>query len=1287
MTTPLLTHVLEPIVRRHRLQRTLMATAVGLFFLGGAVLVLRVVNNGWQFSTLGVVLVALVVWFGARRWAAAWQPDYRGIARRIEAREPSLHALLATAVEQTPDAESGKLNYLQQRVVAEAAAQARRQNWLAAVPAWRLAGLSVVAFAAFIGALLPTFGKTRAVTKAPPLVVESREGVEVTPGDASLERGSGLVVLAKFHSEVPGAATLVIHPKNEPEQRMPLVKNLDDPVFGGGLPEVQGDLTYRIEYAGTATRDFAVKVFEHPRLDRADATLHFPEYTKLADKTVPETRRVSAVEGSKVDVAFQLNKPVKSAALVAKDGTRISLAVTGDKPLVELRDFPVKASATFELKLEDEDGRVNKVPAQFVVEALPNRRPELKFQTPKGDQRVSPIEEVAFRAQAWDDFGLVRYGLTVTVAGRPAQDHELGRESRADEKRDLTHLLKLEELAVQTDELVSWFLWADDTGTDGQPRRTSSDMFFAEVRPFEEIYRPGDAAGGGGGGGGGGEEETKLAEMQKQIISATWNLQRAEQSSPGKDGPSEKYRQDAPVILESQAKALEQAKALAEKADDPKAKALVEAATQAMQIAHDHLSKAAETAAPLPDALAAEQAAYSALLKLAAHEFRVTRNQQAKGGGGGGKQQQQLDELEMKDEEKRYEDKSAAEPPAAAEQREQLAILNRLKELAQRQNDINEQLKELQTALQEAKTEPEKEEVRRQLERLREEEQQMLADVDETRQKMEQSSQQAELADQRAQLDKTRAEAQKAAEAMQQGAPSQALASGTRAAKDLEAMRDEFRKKTSGQFKEEMREMRTDAREIAERQEQIGEQLQAKAGQAERPTLDGSGEREKLTEQLTKQQGDLGKLTEQMQRVSEQAEAAEPLLAKELYDTLRKTAQAGTGDSLDKTQQLAERGYAKEARKFEEKARQEIEELKTGVERAAGSVLGDEAEALRQARAELDTLAQQLNRELAQARPDLAQQQSPRSAEENAEAGAPGNTSVPPAGEGVPPSRTSGDAATSERAANDVTSPEVRPGETPGPARETRALPGEGHPGEQPPEGQGTPGNSGQGQAPENAQGQGQKPSQGEGQGQAQTPGQGSGQGQGQNPDQGMQGQGQGGQTAQGAGAGGGGQASPTEANVNPTRQPGQQPGLSTSLRGQRGIRSGSDRGGLGSGANEGEQAGPLTGDTFTEWSDRLRNVEEMVDSPDLRTEVARIRETAKGVRAEFKRHSVKPNWDLVNTKISTPLAELRNRLTEELARRESKESLVPIDRDPVPTKYAERVRRYYEELGRSGDK
>jgi hypothetical protein len=43
---------------------------------------------------------------------------------------------------------------------------------------------------------------------------------------------------------------------------------------------------------------------------------------------------------------------------------------------------------------------------------------------------------------------------------------------------------------------------------------------------------------------------------------------------------------------------------------------------------------------------------------------------------------------------------------------------------------------------------------------------------------------------------------------------------------------------------------------------------------------------------------------------------------------------------------------------------------------------------------------------------------------------------------------------------------------------------------------------------------------------------------------------------------------------------------------------------------------------------------------------------------------------------------EVRNRVAEELARREKADALVPIDRDPVPNKFSDLVKRYYEKLG-----
>jgi len=108
----------------------------------------------------------------------------------------------------------------------------------------------------------------------------------------------------------------------------------------------------------------------------------------------------------------------------------------------------------------------------------------------------------------------------------------------------------------------------------------------------------------------------------------------------------------------------------------------------------------------------------------------------------------------------------------------------------------------------------------------------------------------------------------------------------------------------------------------------------------------------------------------------------------------------------------------------------------------------------------------------------------------------------------------------------------------------------------------------------------------------------------------------------------------------------------------------------------------PIAGDGFLDWSDRLRDVEEMVDDPELRAEAARIRDQARSIRAELKRHSKAPNWKLVRANVAEPLVELTNRVTNELLRRNSKQAIVPLDRDPVPPKYSEKTRRYYERLG-----
>src|SRR5439155_20870834 len=241
----------------------------------------------------------------------------------------------------------------------------------------------------------------------------------------------------------------------------------------------------------------------------------------------------------------------------------------------------------------------------------------------------------------------------------------------------------------------SYYVWADDIGPDGARRRTSSDMFFAEVRPFAEVFREAPEMDGGGGQQGAGNRIQKLAELQKQIINATWKLERQRGAgvppaqSPvlkGRAGetPALNYKQDVGVVEQSQEQALEQARAIKEAVDDPRGKALIGAVESEMEKAVDHLGEASgkSSAASLVPALGAEQAAYEALLKLAAREYQVSRSRGQQGGQGGGERaQRQLDQLELKAAENRYETRRQGAAQPKAEQRKQRQVLRRLQEV------------------------------------------------------------------------------------------------------------------------------------------------------------------------------------------------------------------------------------------------------------------------------------------------------------------------------------------------------------------------------------------------------------------------------------------------------------------------------------------------------------------------------------------------------------------------------------------------------------------------------
>ena len=450
-----------------------------------------------------------------------------------------------------------------------------------------------------------------------------------------------------------------------------------------------------------------------------------PAWAGLSQETIEDVMRVTVTEGSTVTLKLYLNKPVAKAELQSRDLTTIALtplataaspaekAGDGKSAAAESAVISQPSSAVMEatmvvtdsnvwtVLLEDSEGRKPKDEEQITIKVVFNQPAKIKPTFPGRDTNVSPLQEFLVEAQASDDFNLVDYGLQFSLSGGETKEFSLKAPAPTSAATDmatkpaevspstpvvvepllaakLSHEIEMETLNAAPDDLVTYSFWATDIAADGTERRSYSDLVFAEVRRFEEIFREAQQ---------GGEQQQQqqqsqsqqqqgseidgVLKLQKEIISATWNTIRAEVPSRRNGTLAE----DVETIAESQGEAKNQLQAAMEKLQgDPKTAALAARAMEEMTAARSKLQdvSAGTEGARLADAMTTEQVIVQTLLKLRVAETQVRQQQQSQGGGGGGgssASQQQMQQLELDNDRNRYESERQAQQQQQEEQK------------------------------------------------------------------------------------------------------------------------------------------------------------------------------------------------------------------------------------------------------------------------------------------------------------------------------------------------------------------------------------------------------------------------------------------------------------------------------------------------------------------------------------------------------------------------------------------------------------------------------------------
>jgi hypothetical protein len=640
-------------------------------------------------------IAALLLWLPLRRLRS------EDGALIYETHLPEEHGRIQTYLDGRRREASGIVTPLLDLLAADAATVAERRDLDEVVsrrPTMLALGLAAVGVGA-LTVLLATgpgfwgFGSRHLLLGADlPRTAVSLRRVTVTPGNATVRRNSDMAIRASVEGFHAREAQLFVRFADQAQwERAPMLPAAGEsgPHFEFRLYAVRGPLQYYVDADGTRSAEHSVAVVDLPRIERVRLTYAYPEWTGLGPSVEETVRDIRAVAGTDVKVEVFSDAPLDQPALIV-DGKVGKLAQDGR---ASVGNIPVSVPGHYQIGARVADEFVA-LSDEYAIEIVADEEPAVEIRKPARDWRATSIDEVPVRVEANDDFRLRDVTLRYSVNGGDWQNVPLGAGVKHAQSESL---LRLEEIGrtkatnpekrLVPGDLVSYYAVAKD-----HRQSAETDLFIVQVQPFERRFTQAQS---GAAGGGMSDEQGAISERQREILLATWNLQRNDERH---ERSRQQLEDSATMLSDLQATLAQQARTLAERTrartsiqQDERVKTFVESLERAatiMEPASQHLKDFS-----LREAVPFEQQALQQLLRAesAFREVQISMQQDSSAGDGAqtARNFTEMFELEMDLEKNQYESESQVSMQNARKDIDE--VMRKLKELAQRQEALAEE--------------------------------------------------------------------------------------------------------------------------------------------------------------------------------------------------------------------------------------------------------------------------------------------------------------------------------------------------------------------------------------------------------------------------------------------------------------------------------------------------------------------------------------------------------------------------------------------------------------------
>lgn len=786
------------------------------------------------------------------------QPTDRQIARFIEEQAGDLDEIIVTAVSKLEgrEAQSGPVLDLLIGDAIRAAEKAPPHHIVPRDSMVRAAlggAIGSVIFAIAFWFFAPSASKAADVAGA--YLFPSFYSIDVTPGSVKVRAGQPITVTARIPGVEGGVVPSIVVGQGDAARSARMDPGASAEEFTITLNNITTSFPYVVTAGAARSNEFAVTVIRPVKVSRIDVKYDYAPGLGLESHIEQDGGDIFAPAGTKVQLTVTADKSIASGQLTLDTGQSVTLSGHNQ---VFTADLVVSKDGSYRVALRDEDGLANEGGSEYFIRMLNDRPPDVRILRPAGDKQVSPLEEVAIEARADDDYGVRSLELVVKSAAGKEKVVPIGGSISGSVATGL-HTVFLEDLNVKPGDMVTYYARATDVGRGRRSTESRSDIFFLEVKPYEEEF----TASEGQSGAGQSAEQTGLEDLiaqQKDIMAATWKLDaRARRGASGSQSAQDitavgAAQSSLKAKTEEVAQQMAGAMAAQRRRQGPQVRGLSRPDEEPLPKAIEFMGRAATELERLrvAPALPHQEQALAELLKAASEiRRRQVAMQQARGGGGNGNRNQPdlstlFDQELRKRQQTNYEQQSTT---ADNTQQDKPADdpLSEIRELARRQEALSKQQRDLANNKGLAA-----EEAKRQLERLTREQEELRRQAEEMaknqgQQASGQSGQQRSGASSGQQLREIAEEMRRASGDLRNQDPQQASARGSKAGQALRGLEQQMQGSRPEERRRAMGDLQLEARQIAEAERRLGNEAsrtaQGAAGDDARRRLAGEQER------------------------------------------------------------------------------------------------------------------------------------------------------------------------------------------------------------------------------------------------------------------------------------------------------------------------------------------------------------------------------------------------------------------------------------------------------------